>query len=280
MANIKIEEEYVAELMFTCSKCGTGFLAGLSLQRHIKKHHTTFDDIKPFKGGSVNGVICIDLDDNGDPVVKKAKMEQVVSVHEQRVKAEIVNEQVQVSSPQTEFVLIDSEEEEEEVESDIVPIDVRDKSLLDIDPMLQSFSKYKKSKYPPLDVAKVQEKQTDSTENEITLYAPSLPVEKNVKKVKKKLNLPLMTSTPLRSKPHNSPLYSDIQDIYFEALPGYGRKCFLEEWDQLCIVRTGGGKSLCFQLPVVLKPDNVVLVIAPITAFNQGASHEVKKYGS
>ena len=34
----------------------------------------------------------------------------------------------------------------------------------------------------------------------------------------------------------------------------------------LNIVRTGGGKSLCFHLPSVLQPDQLVFVISPITA--------------
>ena len=41
---------------------------------------------------------------------------------------------------------------------------------------------------------------------------------------------------------------------------------FMEHKDLLCIVRTSGGKSLCFHLPAVLKPTELVLVIAPIAA--------------
>ena len=118
-------------------------------------------------------------------------------------------------------------------------------------------------------------------------YAP-LPIE-HVKSKKRLLSKPIHTSTPVANKNDNNndheagpELVTSYSENELMQWNGYANKffkiqslhpyqaeaikCFTDKKDLLSIIRTGGGKSLCFQLPSLLQQDQLVLVIAPISA--------------
>jgi ATP-dependent DNA helicase RecQ len=54
--------------------------------------------------------------------------------------------------------------------------------------------------------------------------------------------------------------------------------CLLEDRDALIIMPTGGGKSLCFQLPALLS-SGVTLVVSPLVALMENQVQELTEKG-
>ncbi|CAN1122221.1 ATP-dependent DNA helicase Q-like 3, partial [Linum perenne] len=57
--------------------------------------------------------------------------------------------------------------------------------------------------------------------------------------------------------------HSDFRGKQFEAIQAIlsGRDCF-------CLMPTGGGKSMCYQIPALAKP-GIVLVVSPLIGINE-----------
>jgi ATP-dependent DNA helicase RecQ len=93
----------------------------------------------------------------------------------------------------------------------------------------------------------------------------------NVRKMLKMIGLP--PSSPL---PPSPPQFSSLEQAlkYFFGYPEFrpGQRSIVEaalqNQDALIIMPTGGGKSLCFQLPALLKP-GLTVVVSPLIALMQ-----------
>ncbi|WCJ32749.1 ATP-dependent DNA helicase Q-like 3 [Euphorbia peplus] len=67
--------------------------------------------------------------------------------------------------------------------------------------------------------------------------------------------------------------YSDFRGTQFDAIQAVlsGRDCF-------CLMPTGGGKSMCFQIPALAKP-GIVLVVSPLIALMENQVMALKEKG-
>lgn len=54
--------------------------------------------------------------------------------------------------------------------------------------------------------------------------------------------------------------------------------CLLSDWDALCVMPTGAGKSICYQLPAILKP-GTALVISPLISLMKDQVNTLEQAG-
>ena len=67
--------------------------------------------------------------------------------------------------------------------------------------------------------------------------------------------------------------YDDLRSPQAEII-----QCLLDNRDALIILPTGGGKSLCFQLPALLST-GVTLVVSPLVALMENQVQELTEKG-
>ena len=90
---------------------------------------------------------------------------------------------------------------------------------------------------------------------------------------------PIKRSSQLSRQPSNQPtIQATLQQIwgYSSFRPPQGEivDCLLQHRDALIILPTGGGKSVCFQLPALMQP-GLTLVISPLVALMENQVQEL-----
>lgn len=79
------------------------------------------------------------------------------------------------------------------------------------------------------------------------------------------------TPTDLRAELQRIFGYSDFRPPQAEIV-----QCLLNQQDALILMPTGGGKSICFQLPALLQP-GLTIVISPLIALMENQVHELQQ---
>ena len=83
---------------------------------------------------------------------------------------------------------------------------------------------------------------------------------------------------------HKPPSWNDVRAAfqkiwkYEDLRPPQGEiiRCLLAEKDALIIMPTGGGKSICFQLPALLQT-GLTLVVSPLVALMENQVQELRQ---
>ena len=77
-------------------------------------------------------------------------------------------------------------------------------------------------------------------------------------------------TTPVAEPPHLAAARHVLRDVfgYSEFRPGQGEviSAVLERRDTLAVMPTGGGKSICYQVPALLENEGITLVVSPLLA--------------
>lgn len=90
---------------------------------------------------------------------------------------------------------------------------------------------------------------------------------------------PIKRSSQLSSQPaSHTAIQATLQQIWgyssFRPPQGDIVDCLLQQRDALIILPTGGGKSVCFQLPALMQP-GLTLVISPLVALMENQVQEL-----
>ncbi len=105
---------------------------------------------------------------------------------------------------------------------------------------------------------------------------------------------PIQSSSPnniasVSSSTHPKPLHPEWDRVLatFRQIWGYDNfrspqgeivRCLLSQRDALIIMPTGGGKSVCFQLPALMQ-DGLTLVVSPLVALMENQVQELRQLG-
>ncbi|MDX2229643.1 MAG: RecQ family ATP-dependent DNA helicase [Leptolyngbyaceae cyanobacterium bins.349] len=89
----------------------------------------------------------------------------------------------------------------------------------------------------------------------------------------------IMSSTPINLQPSIDPVQSALQRFFgystFRSPQRDIVECLLQKQDALIVLPTGGGKSICFQLPALLQP-GLTLVVSPLVALMENQVQELR----
>ncbi|MBL7728565.1 MAG: DEAD/DEAH box helicase, partial [Dinghuibacter sp.] len=90
-------------------------------------------------------------------------------------------------------------------------------------------------------------------------------------------------SAPKKTKPLNGVLEENLKEFFgFTVFKGYQREAIESLFagnDTFVIMPTGGGKSLCYQLPALMKP-GCAIIVSPLIALMKNQVDLVRSYSS